>query len=558
MPYDIIYDQKGKVISMVKCEKSDPILALKQSELQRGWKCLRTNRQTEKLVSFATNRIDFIVDDNDNQQLVASRDIQERGIIRSVSIPSNVGTIEYVRTHKSIGDLVSITSAIQAARKQRPNAFIVVRVPLPARSILEHHPAINILTDIDTPIDNLPQPLVRVNFSSPCPCGEYESKLKYKTDKSRNEIFTLASGLQWRNEKPQLHLSKEECIYGRDLVNSSLVKADYHVHVAEEDDEFNAVEWVDDAINKDLDIVGANTHCNYDKSLLYSQMLQETADGIGCDIKFVPVVEIKITDSKRDFHLLCIEPTEPVSDCKISEVEKLKVKCCKLVLAHPRYPFNDFIDLLDGVEVENGRHKCKFTDNVPIHKKYKGSDAHSIAEWSLKNIFTKVRVLNNKTKPNIGIALRTAEYWKDWPHTLEFIEQIKEWANVFVIDKNKSVNIDGVNNDLVGKALRSILSALIYLDIVITPDTSILHLCDALGVKCLGLFGSMPSKLHINKYDSYMSFIQGKCKLDQDSCMYDVCQGKGKYQPCMDNIKVEDVISKTKELLYGYKQKGKM
>lgn len=150
----------------------------------------------------------------------------------------------------------------------------------------------------------------------------------------------------------------------------------------------------------------------------------------------------------------------------------------------------------------------------------------------------------------LGVVLRSAEIWKDWQHTRQFIDLAKDEYTVYTIDK--TLEIDDVNN-LVELNIRTLASALVNLSCVITPDTGIMHLCEALSIPCIALFGSMRIDRYFNRpFESSVTFLQGECELDREPCMYDRCRGKGEYQPCMNWFNPGYVIEKVEEKIYGY------
>lgn len=154
------------------------------------------------------------------------------------------------------------------------------------------------------------------------------------------------------------------------------------------------------------------------------------------------------------------------------------------------------------------------------------------------------------TKPRIGVTLRTAETWKDWPHVEAFIDLADAEYEIFVFDQ--SIKLEGVRN-VVGFSLREVMAILCYMDCVISPDTAIHHFCEALDVPCIALFGSMDTERYRNRgYICSVDYLQGECPHRQKPCMYSICAGKGNFQPCMDWFKPEFVFQKVKEkITYG-------
>lgn len=135
-------------------------------------------------------------------------------------------------------------------------------------------------------------------------------------------------------------------------------------------------------------------------------------------------------------------------------------------------------------------------------------------------------------KQRIGITLRSAEIWKDWRYVLDFIELARKEYEVWAIDH--SIEIDTVKTTA-GLNIRQVMSILCYMDCVLSPDTAIHHLCEALDIPCIALFGSMDTQRYYNRgYECSVEYIQGKCIHGQEPCMYKTCEGKGNFQPCMD------------------------
>lgn len=165
----------------------------------------------------------------------------------------------------------------------------------------------------------------------------------------------------------------------------------------------------------------------------------------------------------------------------------------------------------------------------------------------------------------VGVALRTAETWKDWVGVVELMKRLVERRiTVFSFDEKYEVEIEGVKN-VVGLPIRNAMAAASAMDLFITPDTAWLHLCDGLNIPFVAIFGSMDARLHAKKYkfhceekefntfslyNSWGCFIQGKCPHNSEPCMYDVCEGKGVTQPCLDGISVEEVLEVVEKELW--------
>lgn len=156
----------------------------------------------------------------------------------------------------------------------------------------------------------------------------------------------------------------------------------------------------------------------------------------------------------------------------------------------------------------------------------------------------------------IGVALRTAEPWKDYSNVEELIRSLSKDFTVYVYDQVYGIEGDNIIN-VVGLPLMKACAVASFMDLFITPDTGWFHLADALGIPMLGIFGSMDGRLHSGKYNadvtesrrggfsvlnSWCTIVQGDCVFGKHPCMYDVCEGKSGYQPCM-NINSSDLYN---------------
>jgi len=153
-------------------------------------------------------------------------------------------------------------------------------------------------------------------------------------------------------------------------------------------------------------------------------------------------------------------------------------------------------------------------------------------------------------RPLIGLVLRTAEKWKNWP----FIEKLarrlikRKVGTVFLFDKRIGLSIKYLVN-ITGFDLGKVAGLVASMDLLVSPDTGLFHLAEALDTTCIALFGSMDSRIRRSLYDSSTVYVQGRCKYERDPCFYSVCEGRYAIQPCMKSISVKEVIKKIEEVL---------
>lgn len=292
--------------------------------------------------------------------------IRESGVYTLNIDESYSGNIIFRRIGTGLGDLVMLLSAVQLMKQYARNAKIYV-LTLPAYAeILECHPDIERVINEGDPI---PEGKV-IELGDPCPAAKYESDSKneygeYSIIKNRTEIYSIASGLQWKPERPKLYLSEEE-------KNENLVQ-----------------------------------------------------------------------------------------------------------------------------------------------------------------------------HPAIGVAKRTAEIWRDYPHVKSLVKKLKKLANVYVIDIDKPLNMKGIY-DIIGLPLRKVTQYIYQVDLMICWDSGPAHIAGALGTPILGLMAPTDGLVRFGIYDN-VTLMKIKC--DRYPCWYNPCKGFHEYQPCLKNIKVKYILKEVKNIL---------
>ena len=173
--------------------------------------------------------------------------------------------------------------------------------------------------------------------------------------------------------------------------------------------------------------------------------------------------------------------------------------------------------------------------------------------------------IGDSDAPKLGIALRSAEVWKDWPHVLDFARLARdEDYDVYLFDDEQRTIEDGLTSVVL--PIREAMAVATLMNMMVTPDTAWFHLADALQIPCLALFGSIDGELHARKYrsrsklrqregyrvwESWCHILQGHCIHGTGPCMYDVCEGRTSYQPCLEGITPQMVLSEVQRLLKG-------
>lgn len=86
-------------------------------------------------------------------------------------------------------------------------------------------------------------------------------------------------------------------------------------------------------------------------------------------------------------------------------------------------------------------------------------------------------------------------------------------------------------------------------DIVISGDSGPLHIATALGVKSIGLYGSMPEK-RTGCYSSGINIVSKKecVPCNRRKCKY-IKNSKKIYTPCMEEIEIDEILKTVSELI---------
>jgi len=114
-------------------------------------------------------------------------------------------------------------------------------------------------------------------------------------------------------------------------------------------------------------------------------------------------------------------------------------------------------------------------------------------------------------------------------------------------DDNSDVLWDNIPGSVYLKDLdiRGIAGVMVHCDLVLCPDSSILHLSGALGVPTVGLFGPSPPQSRINHYEAATAIWEG-ADIPACPCFYDHCPTG---YACWDRITPQSIVEKCVEHL---------
>jgi ADP-heptose:LPS heptosyltransferase len=151
----------------------------------------------------------------------------------------------------------------------------------------------------------------------------------------------------------------------------------------------------------------------------------------------------------------------------------------------------------------------------------------------------------SQDKKTIAVVVESAEIYRSWPmtHIVELISILKNTYNIIAVSKNK-LEIEGIVQT--GNSTFREMSAIVSLcDLVVTPDTGVLHLAAALNIPTIALFGPIDYRARCKGYKNVTviktniscspCWRNGETKCKQTG----IIQG---YSKCLENILPKQVL----------------
>jgi ADP-heptose:LPS heptosyltransferase len=161
-------------------------------------------------------------------------------------------------------------------------------------------------------------------------------------------------------------------------------------------------------------------------------------------------------------------------------------------------------------------------------------------------------------RPIVGIVLRAGHQARDWNFN-GIADNICGWLHT---SGYQPVTIDPVmatyqphTKAFVGHQIRDVAAFLQQCLLVVTPDTGILHLAEAVGVPTVALWGIMNPELRLKGYNTTVIPSQslGVCEeREQSSCQ---CTWKFQQWSCLRRLRPTMIVDALQETLNGIQRK---
>jgi hypothetical protein len=153
----------------------------------------------------------------------------------------------------------------------------------------------------------------------------------------------------------------------------------------------------------------------------------------------------------------------------------------------------------------------------------------------------------------VGVVLSSMSPARDWPYGEEFSAELCRLGyRVCTIDRIRR----GYNKipTMLGMQIRQVAAAIAHLDLVISPDTGILHVAGAMGTPVLGIFGSTDGRLRMREYAG--SYVDSRRVVSCGPCWYlNPCrkdEDKNQHYICLKRITPTFVQHEMEMLLESY------
>lgn len=158
-------------------------------------------------------------------------------------------------------------------------------------------------------------------------------------------------------------------------------------------------------------------------------------------------------------------------------------------------------------------------------------------------------------KTAVGVVLAAGDPVRDWNYE-NMANRVVDWlytrgCAVITIDPYRSMQ-SNYATPCVGQRLDYVAALLYNLDLVLTPDTGLLHLSQAVGTKTVSMWGIMEPELRTQGYDTIivpkqcLGFCQGAEQLRH-------CQCGWKFQQwsCLRRLTLNQIIAGLEEGLHA-------
>lgn len=225
-------------------------------------------------------------------------------------------------------------------------------------------------------------------------------------------------------------------------------------------------------------------------------------------------------------------------------------------------PFDPLIALIDFEELVEGSPNAvdvhitqlfAFRAGIQLHNVKMHYQVQPIEEAFAESDYPRT------DKKRIAIQLFASALYRSYPKMQFVVKELMEEHEVFIFGVPGQVEVmehPNLINLMADKlTFRQSAAVLATCDVCVAPDSALVHLCAALDIPCVALYGPIPSALRISGHNVYP--IDGKAPCAPCFFHADKATDFPEWGPCkevnkcvaLDSIPVEDVVKKVKSLL---------
>ena len=129
----------------------------------------------------------------------------------------------------------------------------------------------------------------------------------------------------------------------------------------------------------------------------------------------------------------------------------------------------------------------------------------------------------------VGYQLRAAERYRTWDHVVDHVRYARkktDW-HIFLFDSHAVPEIPNTIA-VVGRPLREVMKWIAAMDLFVAPDSGLLHIAGALGVRVYGVFGPTDPRVRLLPYsrgkEGVVFWTREFIKCGRARCWYAPCR----------------------------------
>lgn len=188
----------------------------------------------------------------------------------------------------------------------------------------------------------------------------------------------------------------------------------------------------------------------------------------------------------------------------------------------------------------------------PVPKFYIQKEEIEVGELLIRSVTSREKLI--MVQPFSSSPARTAVHSRVKQAIIELYQ--KHGVRSVIITHSSDANSDVLWDNVPGSIflrdvdIRGIAGVMVHCDLVLCPDSSILHLAGALGVPTVALFGPSPPDSRINHYKNAVGIWEGE-DIPACPCFYEMCPTG---YSCWDRITTSSIVEKCIEHLNNTKK----